>query len=147
MPMYRERGVTICMMRRWVPLDCHSFLRFLGMALGMALHYMLGKKHYWKDNMRGSLHFPNFGDKMSHTSFQQIKRFLHLRDNTKRSPRGCREHKLWQTLELEERLNFTFQKYYNLHQCVTVDERIIPSKCKLNPCKVYNPKNPHKFGI
>ncbi|MCO5597163.1 hypothetical protein L7F22_051239 [Adiantum nelumboides] len=134
-------------MRRWVPLDHHSFLRFLGMALGMALNYMPSKQHYWKDDMIGSLHFPNFGDKMSHTSFQQIKRFLHLRDNTKRPPRECREHKLWQTLELEERLNFTFQKSYNFHQCVTVDERIIPSKCKLNPCRVYNPKKPYKFGI
>ncbi|MCO5548140.1 hypothetical protein L7F22_001598 [Adiantum nelumboides] len=134
-------------MRRWVPLERHSFLRFLGMALGMALNYMHSKQHYWKDDMRGSLHFPNFGDKMSHTSFQQIKRFLHLRDNAKRPSRGCREPKLWQTLELEERLNFTFQKFYNLRQYVTVDERIIPSKCKLNPCRVYNPKKPHKFGI
>ncbi|MCO5603711.1 hypothetical protein L7F22_057862 [Adiantum nelumboides] len=68
-------------MRRWVPLDRHSFLRFLGMALGMALNYMPSKQHYWKDDMRGSLHFPNFGDKMSHTSFQQIKRcFGHMLD-------------------------------------------------------------------
>ncbi|MCO5608202.1 hypothetical protein L7F22_062408 [Adiantum nelumboides] len=63
-------------MRRWVPLDRHSFLRFLGMALGMALNYMPSKKHYWKDDIIGSLHFPNFGDKMSHTSFQQIKRYI-----------------------------------------------------------------------
>ncbi|MCO5608979.1 hypothetical protein L7F22_063198 [Adiantum nelumboides] len=74
-------------MRRWVPLDRHSFLRFMGMALGMPLHYMPSKTHYWKDDMMGSLHFPNFGEKMSHTSFQQIKRFLHLRDNAQRSPR------------------------------------------------------------
>ncbi|KAI5060863.1 hypothetical protein GOP47_0023368 [Adiantum capillus-veneris] len=134
-------------MRRWAPIDRHSFLRFMGVALGMALHYMPSKQYYWKDEVRGSLLFPNFGEKMSQTTFQQIKRFLHLRDNAQRPPRGTREHRLWQLLELEEKLNYTFQKHYNLGQCVTVDERIIPSKCKLNPCRVYNPKKPHKFGI
>ncbi|MCO5579223.1 hypothetical protein L7F22_033077 [Adiantum nelumboides] len=63
-------------MRIWVPLDCHSFLRFLGMALGMALNYMPSKQHYWKDDMIGSFKLPKFGDKMSGTSFQQIKRYL-----------------------------------------------------------------------
>ena len=72
---------------------------------------------------------------------------MHLNENAKRSPRGCREHKLWQILELEKRLNFTSQRFYNMRQCVIVDERIIPSKCKLNPCKFHNPKKPHKFGI
>ncbi|MCO5551539.1 hypothetical protein L7F22_005043 [Adiantum nelumboides] len=134
-------------MRRWVPIDHHSFLRFMDIALGMGLHYMPSKRHYWKDEMVGSLVFPNFGEKMSQTTFQQIKRFLHLRDNAQRPPRGSREHKLWQLVELEERLNYTFQKHYNVEKCVNVDERIIPSKCKLNPCRVYNPKKPHKFGI
>lgn len=45
---------------------------------------------------------------------------------------------------LEERLNYTFQKNYNVGQ---YDERIIPSKCKLNPCRVYKPKKPCKFGM
>ncbi|MCO5554495.1 hypothetical protein L7F22_008024 [Adiantum nelumboides] len=134
-------------MRRWVPIDRHSFLHFMGIALGMALHYMPSKRHYWKDEMVSSLVFPNFGKKMSQTTFQKIKRFLHLRDNAQRPPRGSREHKLWQLAELEERLNYTFQKHYNVEKCVTVDERIIHSKCKLNPCRVYNPKEPHKFGI
>ncbi|MCO5570782.1 hypothetical protein L7F22_024510 [Adiantum nelumboides] len=134
-------------MRRWVPIDRHSFLCFMGMALGMALHYMPSKRHYWKDEMVGSLVFPNFGEKMSQITFQQIKRFLHLRYNAQRPPHGSREHKLWQLVGLEEWLNYTFQKHYNVGKCVTVDERIIPSKCKLHPCRVYNPKKPHKFGI
>ncbi|MCO5607911.1 hypothetical protein L7F22_062113 [Adiantum nelumboides] len=110
----------------------------MGIALGMALHYMPSKQHYWKDEMVGSLVFPNFGEKMSQTTFQQIKRFLHLRDNAQRPPRGSREHKLWQLVELEEWLNYTFQKHYNVGKCVTVDERIIPSKSKLNPCQARN---------
>ncbi|MCO5548401.1 hypothetical protein L7F22_001858 [Adiantum nelumboides] len=134
-------------MRRWVPMDRHSFLVFLGIALGMTLHYIPDKKYYWKDNAFGVLRYPNFGQKMSHTTFQQIKRFLHVRDNSQRPPRGTREHKLWQLLELEDRLNHTFKKIYKLGHAITVDERIIPSKCKMNPCRVYNPKKPHKFGI
>ncbi|MCO5573528.1 hypothetical protein L7F22_027299 [Adiantum nelumboides] len=151
--MYAEKERVRCgnlhdSMRRWVAIDRHSFLRFMGISLGMALHYMPSKRHYWKDEMVGSLVFPNFGEKMSQTTFQQIKKFLHLRDNAQRPPHGSREHKLWQLVELEERLNYTFQKHYNVGKCVTtVDERIIPSKCKLNPCRVYNPKKPHKFGI
>ncbi|MCO5585617.1 hypothetical protein L7F22_039559 [Adiantum nelumboides] len=47
-------------MRRWVLIDPHSFLHFMGIALGMALHYMPSKRHYWKDEMVGSLVFPNF---------------------------------------------------------------------------------------
>ncbi|MCO5571536.1 hypothetical protein L7F22_025279 [Adiantum nelumboides] len=134
-------------MLMWVPIDRHSFLCFMGIALGMTLHYMPSKRHYWKDEMVGSLVFPNFGEKMSQTTLQQIKRFLHLRDNAQRPPHGSREHKVLQLVELEEWLNYTFQKHYNVGKCVTVDVRIIPSKCKLNPCRVYNPKKPHKFGI
>ncbi|MCO5578337.1 hypothetical protein L7F22_032178 [Adiantum nelumboides] len=149
--MYADKERVRCgslhdSMRRWVPIDRHSFLHFMGISSGMALHYMPSKRQYWKDEMVGSLVFPNFGEKMSQTTFQKIKRFLHLRDNAQRPPRGSREHKLWQLVELEERLNYTFQKHYNVGKCVTVDERIIPSKCKLNPCRVYNPKKPHKFG-
>lgn len=73
---------------------------------------------------------------------------MHVRDNAQRPiTRGTREHKLCQIIPLEERLNATFQMHYNCGKNVTVDERIIPSKCKLNPCRVYNPKKPHKFGI
>lgn len=63
---------------RWVPMDRHSFLCFMGVALGMSLHYMPSKRHYWKDDTVGSLQFPNFGEKMSQTTFPQKKRFLHF---------------------------------------------------------------------
>ncbi|MCO5597293.1 hypothetical protein L7F22_051370 [Adiantum nelumboides] len=98
--MYAEKERIRCgslhdSTRRWFPIDRHSFFRFMGIALGMALHYMPSKRHYWKDEMVGSVVFPNFGEKMSQTTFQQIKRLLHLRDNAQRPPRGSREHKLW----------------------------------------------------
>ncbi|MCO5614874.1 hypothetical protein L7F22_069159 [Adiantum nelumboides] len=76
--MYAEKERVRCgslhdSMHRWFPIDHHSFLRFMGIALGMALHYMPSKRHYWKDEMVGSLVFPNFGEKMSQITFQQKK--------------------------------------------------------------------------
>ncbi|MCO5551117.1 hypothetical protein L7F22_004614 [Adiantum nelumboides] len=133
--------------RRWNALDRHSFLRFLGVSLSMALQYMPDKNYYWKGETCGVMQCPNYAEKMGQTEYQHIKRFLHVRDNSQRPlVKGTREHKLWQVLPLEERLNATFQMHYNCRQNVTVDERIIPSKCKLNPCRVYNPKKAHKFG-
>ncbi|KAI5066672.1 hypothetical protein GOP47_0019296 [Adiantum capillus-veneris] len=134
--------------RRWKDLDRHSFLRFIVVYLGMALQYMLDKNYYWKGETYGVMHYSNYAEKMGQTEYQKIKCFLHVKDNSQ-SPllRGMREHKLWQVLPLEERLKAMFQLHFNCGQNVTVDERIIPSKCKLNPCRVYNPKKPHKFGI
>ncbi|MCO5573096.1 hypothetical protein L7F22_026861 [Adiantum nelumboides] len=125
-----------------------SFLQFLGVSLNMALQYMPDKNYYWKWETCGVMQCPNYAEKMDQTEYQQIKHFLHVRDKSQMPlVRGTREHKLWQVLPLEERLNATFQMHYNCGQNVTVDERMIPSKCKLNPCRVYDPKKPHKFGI
>ncbi|MCO5576059.1 hypothetical protein L7F22_029866 [Adiantum nelumboides] len=127
--------------RRWIAIDRHSFMHFLGVSLGMSLQFMSDKTYYWKGGTCSVVRYPNYADKMGQTEYQQIKRFLHVRDNSQRPlVKGSREHKLWQILPLEERLNATFQNHYNCGKNVTVDERIIPSKCKLNPCSVKSQK-------
>ncbi|MCO5572651.1 hypothetical protein L7F22_026409 [Adiantum nelumboides] len=141
----REKYPT---MRRWEGIDRQSFFKFLGLVLAMTIQALPNTEAYWRGDVRGALQYPNFGRKMSLNRFQQIKRFLHLRDNKFRPlDKKTREYRCWQFLELENVLNRTFKECYQVGREVTIDERIIPTRNKRNPIRMYLPMKPHKFGI
>jgi hypothetical protein len=134
--------------RVWVPLTIGEFLVWLGLCMGMGLSQYSGAMAlYWSGKKIGCVQYPNFSEYMSFKRFEQIKRFFHLRSNTNRPPMSTREGRLWQFLWLEELLNECAKKLWNLSRGVTVDERCIPSRHKMNPCRVYNPSKPHKFAM
>ncbi|KAI5077261.1 hypothetical protein GOP47_0007085 [Adiantum capillus-veneris] len=102
----RETREKYSTMRRCEGLDRQSFFRFLGLVLAMTLQALLNTKAYWRGDIKGVVRYPDFGRKMLLNRFQQIRRFLHLRDNTHRpQDKNTREYLWWQFLELEEILN------------------------------------------
>lgn len=134
--------------RSWSPVTVGEILRWLGLVLAMALHPLPRLAYYWRTGVIGAVSLPGFGRYMSQLRFEQIKRYIHLNDNSQRpSEKQTREYRLWHLLPLINVLNRTFKLFYRLGQFVTFDERTIPIRNRQCPIRIYNPKKPFKFGI
>ncbi|GAQ90847.1 hypothetical protein KFL_006920015 [Klebsormidium nitens] len=135
--------------RGWTPVTLQELLKWVGIVLSMALHPPPQLSDYWRSGRIGNVTFPDTSRTgMSQNRFEQIKRYLHLNDNSQRpADRSTRKYRLWQLLPLLDTINDTFKKFYRLGQYVTFDERTIPIRNRACPVRVYNPKKPHKFGV
>jgi hypothetical protein len=134
--------------RSWSPVTVQEILRWLGLVLAMALHPLPMLSYYWRTGVIGGVSLPGFGRYMSQLRFEQIKRYIHLNDNSQRpGDKQTREYRLWHLLPLIKELNQTFKLFYRLGQFVTFDERTIPIRNRQCPIRIYNPKKPFKFGI
>lgn len=64
----REKVLVECeSSRKWTPLDRHSFMRFLGVSIGMVLQYMPNKTYYWKEEKCHVLRSLDYASKMGQT--------------------------------------------------------------------------------
>ncbi|GAQ91128.1 hypothetical protein KFL_007310050 [Klebsormidium nitens] len=143
-----EQGLPEGSGRSWSPVTLQELLSWFGLVFAMALHPLPALAHYWRTGVQGAVRFPGFGSFMSQKRFEQIKRYLHTNDNAQRPPdKATREHRLWHILPLLNLLEETFAKFYTPNQHVTFDERMIPLRNRGCPCRIYNPKKPHKFGV
>jgi hypothetical protein len=101
--------------RPWTPVSVQEVLKWLGIVLSMTLHPLPALSDYWRTGRAGNITFPDTGRIMSQNRFEQIKRYLHLNDNSQRpAEKGTREYRLWQLIPLCKLLNETFKKYYKL---------------------------------
>jgi hypothetical protein len=132
---------------KWKPVTIRELMVWHGLCLAMALQPLASLGMYWWKGAQGAVTFPDFGRFMKQFRWEEIKRFLHLSDNSKRpADKNTREHRLWHVLPLMQQLRETFQKYWRPGQRMTCDERTVPSRHSMSPVRVYNPQKPHKFG-
>ena len=88
---------------------------------------------------------PKVSELMTVDRFEEIKRFLHLNDNTKYVEKGQPGHdKLHKVRPLIDALNCQLTKI-PVEENVSVDEQIVPFKGR-HSLKQYNPRKPHKWG-
>jgi hypothetical protein len=114
----------------------------------MAFHPCPNSSMYWRGGEVGAVTFPDFSPCMSLSRFEQLKRYLHLNDNSQRpADKSTREYRLSHIEPLINVLKNTFKKYYRCGQHVTIDERTIPIRNRMCPVRIYNPNKPYKFGI
>ena len=84
---------------------------------------------------------------MPRVRFEQLYRFLHLCDNTHQLPFGQPGHdRLYKVRQFFDILLPQFESEYNMHQCCTIDEAMIPFKGRLG-FKQYMKAKPTKWGI
>ncbi|MCO5588687.1 hypothetical protein L7F22_042646 [Adiantum nelumboides] len=115
----RDKYSTI---RAWADIDRHVLFQFLGLVLAATLNPLPNTKAYWRSDVVGAVQYPAFSQKTSLACFQQVKRFLHLRDNADRSTKKkTQEYRCWQFLKFEEFLNTSLKKCYQMGD-VTIDE-------------------------
>ena len=109
----------------------------------MGLCKLLRMRDYWQ---KGIFWMSWFRSIMSRTQFFEIQKYLHINDNTKCPPRDQPGYKLHKIQPVIDVLLATFRKYYSPGQCLSVDEQMIGTKCRVSFLQ-YIPKKPKKFGI
>lgn len=134
--------------RGWRDTSVQEILLWHGLVLAMTLHHLPSLADYWKQGMVGAVTYLNFSRFMSLVRFEQLKRYLHLNDNSQRPvEKGTGEYSLWHLIPLMNTLKETFKKYWRCGQHVTIDERTIPIRNRMCPIRIYNPAKPYKFGM
>ena len=114
---------------------------FLAMVMYMSIIKLPGTRMY--RNKRFGI--PKVSELMTVNRFEEIKRFLHLNDNTKYVEKGQPGHdKLHKVRPLIDALNCQLAKI-PVEENVSVDEQIVPFKGR-HSLKQYNPRKPHKWG-
>ena len=112
--------------------------QFIAILFQMSIVKMPQARMYWSKECRYAL----VADIMPVNRFEEIKRLLHLNDNSKMPPQ-C-EDKLYKVRPLVDNLASMFRNIV-AGEMLAADEQVIPFKGK-SSLKTYNPKKPKKWG-
>jgi hypothetical protein len=137
-----ERG------RPWTPTTLQEMYRWAGILMIMSLA-PLPKVPDFFTNRAGSryVRLPNVCHIMSRVRWEQIKRYLHLADNSKRKAVGHPlRDRLFHLRPMLDLFQQTAQKYYELGGDNTVDESMVPFKGR-SFMKQYIKDKPTKWGF
>ena len=113
--------------------------QFLGMHILMGIMKLPDYNLYWAAETR----YPKIADVMSHKRFKQLRKYVHVVDNTTKDKPGNKNDKLFKILPVTEavRENSMAIEPEPVH---SIDEQIIPAKTKRSVIRQYNPKKPKK---
>ena len=75
---------------------------------------------------------PWFSPVFSRTRFRALRRYFHLKDNTKRPDKNHNDYKLYQVIPIISCLTKTFGSLYVPFQNVSIDEMLLGTKCQLS---------------
>jgi hypothetical protein len=140
---FRERGRG----RKWTAATTADIFGFVGSLLVMSLYPLPATPEFFRDSGMPSINAPSLRPVMSLMRFEQIKRYFHLVDNTKRVPLAHPEHdRLFHVRPLLDCIGKTFPKYYKLGCYVSVDESMVPFKGR-SFMKQYIKDKPTKWGF
>ena len=134
--------------RPWTPTTGVELFNFFGILIITSLVRLPSTPHYFS-GVKGvsSVNLPNVSSIMTLKRFQQLKRYLHLADNTKKKPLHHPQHdRLFQVRPLLTVLSKSFRRYYHLGSYVSVDESMIPFKGR-SFMKQYIKDKPCKWGF
>src|SRR6218665_986120 len=138
---YRQSAAAKPSPMPWNDVDLKEIQAFIGLIIAMGVVRMLELDDYWStDVLLGN---PWFRSVMSRDRFKQILRYLHCTDN---STARTTDDKLYKIRPLIDSLNNSFRKVYVPTQCLSVDELMVGTKCRISFLQ-YMPKKPKKFGI
>jgi len=124
----------------WVDVTVEQMMAFVGLVVAMGVVRLPEIDDYWA--IDPILQHPWFASVMSRTRFKQILRYLHCADNTA----NVSGDKLRKLRSVVDTLNVSFRQLYTPSQCLSVDESMVGTKCRISFLQ-YMPKKPKKFGI
>lgn len=127
----------------WCPITKEELMAFIGIVISMGLIGLPSYRDYWSCDP--ILCHAWFRTVMSRNRFCEIKRYLHVVDNSLASTTTPSD-KLWKIRPMIQILQERSQRMYNPHQQVSVDESMIGTKARLSFLQ-YMPKKPIKWGI
>ena len=127
--------------RAWNDVCVEEMKAFIGMLLLLGIIKLPRLEMFWQ-NSNEYIGTPGIANIMSRNRSEQIFHFLHLADNT------CDpgNDKLYEVRHFATLLTSQFQSLYTLHQQITIDEAMVPFKCRLS-FKQYMKAKPTKWGI
>ena len=79
-------------------------------------------------------------------TYQKIRKYLHVSDNSLRDLDGNKENKLWKISPIIEHVRANCMKIESQPNH-SIDEQIVPAKMRFSGICQYNPKKPTKWGF
>ena len=115
---------TVIQGRTWKPTNAAEIRVFLGVVIYMGVHKSPAIKHYFEKTETSPLHLTcNY---MSHTRYEQLKRFIHISDPAGDELRPPGEKDWWFKLEpLASSFRAAAQQYYQPGSNLALDELMI----------------------
>ena len=116
--------------------------QFIGIQIRMSIVRMTVYRHYWASNTR----YAPIADVMSLQRYENLRRFLHFNDNSKRNDPDNKDKKLYKIYPV---IDYIRARCNALEQELSqsIDEQIIPAKTKRSGIRQYNPRKPVKWGF
>ena len=116
--------------------------QFIGIQIRMSIVRMTVYRHYWASNTR----YAPIADVMSLQRYENLRRFLHFNDNSKRNDPDNKDKKLYKIYPV---IDYIRARCNALEQesSQSIDEQIIPAKTKRSGIRQYNPRKPVKWGF
>ena len=127
----------------WVNVSVEDMMAFMGLVIAMGVVRLPEMDDYWSTDP--IMQHPWFTSIMSRTRFKQILRYLHCADNSHSNGSNSTD-KLRKLRDIVDMLNVSFRQMYTPSQCLSVDESMVDTKCRISFLQ-YMPKKPKKFGI
>lgn len=129
----------------WKDVTLEELKAFFGLNIAMGIVKLPEAVMYWQQ--KGLTNVPSFGQVMSRNRFLQILRYLHVSDDSAIVPAGQpgydKLHKIKPLLQL---LFPNFEKAYDLHKNISIDECMIPWRGRLS-FRQFIASKPIRFGI
>ena len=94
----------------FIPVFAEEIQAYIGVVKAMGLYKLPKIDDYWRIN--GISHMPWFPSIFSRERFRAVRRYFHLRDNTKRPEKEHKDYKLYQVYPLLSCLTKTFETLY-----------------------------------
>lgn len=128
---------------KWKMTDAEELYAFFGLLItaGQMKSCNQNYRIFWH-SYYGS---PTFPATMGLTRFEDLLRFIRFDDKTTRSERR-KSDKLCPIRHIWEEVTTNFAKYYVPSDNLTVDEQLMPCRCRCSFIQ-YMPKKPDKYGI
>ena len=137
---YRQSVSVKPSVMEWVDVTVEEMMAFVGLVIAMGVVRLPEIDDYWATDPM--LQHPWFASIMSRTRFKQIVRYLHCADNIS----SVSTDKLRKLRSVVDMLNVSFRQMYTPSQCLSIDESMVGTKCRISFLQ-YMPKKPKKFGI
>jgi hypothetical protein len=124
----------------WADVSVAEMQAFIGVVVAMGLVRLPELDDYWSTDM--IMRHPWFSAVFPRTRFKQILRYLHCEDNRNSN----KDDKLRKLRTVIDSLNDAFRQMYSPSQCLSIDESMVGTKCRISFLQ-YMPKKTKKFGI
>ena len=116
--------------------------RFLGIHILMGIVKLPAFPMYWKTETR----YSKVADVMSAKRYIDLRKYLHVVDNTTKEHPENRNDKLFKIRPVLEAIQENCSKIEQ-EPVQSIDEQIIPAKTRRSGIRQYNPKKPKKWGF